>query len=204
MPGSPSKVTIRPRPDRASSKHAFSSPISRCRPTNTPPARLSKAWASSTSAPGCSTLVVTSIASNADNTSEADSGRSDGSLASNRRMRASKDRGHPELCHVGATGGVLMCWPMMATESSPKNGGRPVTISYNMAPREYRSDCGVTSPPMACSGGMYDTVPTIIPSVVRRDRSMATARPKSPILATASLVSQTLPGFKSRWTMPRE
>ena len=33
------------------------------------------------------------------------------------------------LCHVGATGAVLMCCEMMATASSPRNGGRPVSIS---------------------------------------------------------------------------
>ena len=42
---------------------------------------------------------------------------------------------------------------------------------------------------------------TIIPSVVSLERSVATARPKSPILAVPSAVSQTLPGFRSRWTM---
>ena len=26
-----------------------------------------------------------------------------------------------------------MCWPMIATESSPRNGARPQTISYNIA-----------------------------------------------------------------------
>ena len=46
------------------------------------------------------------------------------------------------------------------------------------------------------------SVPTIIPSVVRRERSMATAKPKSPTLATPSALSHTFPGFKSRWTCP--
>ena len=69
-------------------------------------------------------------------------------------MSASSGLGHSFLCHVGATGGVLMCWPMMATESSPRNGGLPHTISYSMAPNEYRSALGLTSPPIACSGGM--------------------------------------------------
>ncbi len=39
-------------------------------------------------------------------------------------------------------------------------------------------------------------VPTIMPSVVRRDRSRAIARPKSPIWAMPSSVNHTLPGFK--------
>ena len=37
--------------------------------------------------------------------------------------------GQSGRCQVGATGVVLRCWPMMATVSSPTNGGRPVTIS---------------------------------------------------------------------------
>ena len=44
-------------------------------------------------------------------------------------IRASKGRGHCPLCQAGATGGVLMCCPKMATESSPRKGGLPVTIS---------------------------------------------------------------------------
>ena len=47
------------------------------------------------------------MASSADSTSEADSGRSDGSLAKRRMIKASKDLGHWLLCHVGLTGGVL-------------------------------------------------------------------------------------------------
>ena len=43
---------------------------------------------------GCSTLVLRLMASRADNTSVADSGRSDGSLANKRRMTASRGRGH--------------------------------------------------------------------------------------------------------------
>ena len=50
---------------------------------------------------------------------------------------------------------------------------------------------------------MYATVPTIIPCCVSRERSSETARPKSPIFATPSEVSQTLPGLRSRCTMPR-
>ena len=41
-------------------------------------------------------------------------------------------------------------------------------------------------------------VPTIMLSVVSLDRSNATAKPKSPILAMPSDVIQTLPGFRSR------
>ena len=41
---------------------------------------------------------------------------------------------------------------MIATESSPTKGGLPVTISYNMAPKEYKSALAVTSPPHGLFG----------------------------------------------------
>ena len=153
---------------------------------------------------GASRSAPTSIDSNAAMTSDAEDGLSVGPFSSSRRTSISNAGGTSGLCHVGATGGVLRCWPIMATSLSPRNGGLPVTISYSMAPREYRSARGVTSPPMACSGGMYRAVPTIMPSWVRRERSLATARPKSPILAVPSAVRSTLPGLRSRWTMPFE
>ena len=137
MPGSPTNVTKRPRPESASSKHPFRSPISRCRPTNTPPAKLSRACPSSVGA-GFKPAPTScrSNASKAANTSVADWGRSAGSLANKRRINASNARGQSLLCQVGATGGVLMCWPMIATGSSPRNGGLPVTISWSIAPNE--------------------------------------------------------------------
>ena len=46
--------------------------------------------------------------------------------------------------------------------------------------------------------GLYEPVPTIMPSVVSLYRSNPTAKPKSPILAMPSDVIQTLPGFRSR------
>ena len=103
---------------------------------------------------GCSTLTSVPTPSRTVRTSEAESGLSSGFFANNLNISASSALGHALLCQVGDTGGVLMCWPMMAMASSPMKGGRPVTISYIMAPREYRSALAVTSPPMACSGGM--------------------------------------------------
>ena len=44
------------------------------------------------------------------------------SFSSNRRINASRAGGMRGLCHDGATGGVLMCWPMTATVSSPRSG----------------------------------------------------------------------------------
>ena len=53
-------------------------------------------------------------------------------------------------------------------------------------------------------GEGWEWVPTIMPSVVSLERSRATARPKSPILAIPSEVSHTLLGFRSRWMIPLE
>ena len=33
------------------------------------------------------------------------------------------------LCHVGETGAVFKCWEITVTASSPRKGGRPVSIS---------------------------------------------------------------------------
>ena len=69
------------------------------------------------------------MAWNASGMEAALSGRSSGSLARERMMSASSARGTSGLCQEGATGAVLMCCEMIATGSSPRNGGRPVTIS---------------------------------------------------------------------------
>ena len=47
-------------------------------------------------------------------------------------------------------------------------GGVPVRISYSSAPRAYTSERGPTRScwPWACSGGMYDGVPTTAPWAV--------------------------------------
>src|SRR5438552_3775473 len=84
-------------------------------------------------------------------TSAAEPGRLLASFSSRRRINASSPEGRSGACQLGATGGVFRCWVMIATLSSPINGGRPVTSSYSIAPSEYRSDLGVTSPPIACS-----------------------------------------------------
>ncbi len=50
-----------------------------------------------------------------------------GSFSSRRRISASRPRGQSGRCQEGATGGVFRCWPMIATDSSPRKGGRPVS-----------------------------------------------------------------------------
>jgi hypothetical protein len=82
------------------------------------------------------------------------SGRSARSFANKRIISESSVCGNDWLCQLSATGGVLMCCPIIAISSSPRNGGLPVTISYSIAPSEYKSDLEVISPPVACSGGI--------------------------------------------------
>ena len=160
MPGSPTSITILPRPDIISSTEDFSS-SSCCRlPTNGLLSTPSIEIDSSSGSSGEETAIAPAImASRAAFTSSADSGRCAGSLESIRSMSASSGLGHSGLCHVGATAAVLMCCPMIATGLSPVNGGLPVTISYIIAPREYRSLRTVISPPIACSGDIYHGVP---------------------------------------------
>jgi hypothetical protein len=80
----------------------------------------------------------------------------------------------------------------------PRNGGRPVSSSYSIAPNAYTSHAGPTSAgfPRACSGAMYAGVPTAAPDSVSRSASASssTASPKSAILGNgpSSVVSGPL------------
>ena len=59
------------------------------------------------------------------------------------------------LCQVGATGAVLTCWLMIATGSSPRNGGRPVDHLVEHRARASRDrERASGARPIACSGGM--------------------------------------------------
>ena len=86
----------------------------------------------------------------------------------------------------------------------PLNGRAPDRHSYRITPRAHTSAGGPRNlaRPAACSGAMYDGVPM---SVCVRVRSVAChfARPKSATFGVPSAASSTLPGFRSRWTMPR-
>ena len=90
---------------------------------------------------------------------------------------------------------------MTETMSSPRNGGRPQSISYITAPSAYRSERGSGSRPSACSGARYATVPSTVPSVVMRLASTFAASPKSPSRAAPSWSSHTFSGLRSRCTI---
>jgi hypothetical protein len=75
------------------------------------------------------TAEALAMASSASSTARALFGRCSGFLARSFRISSSRGFAIAPLCQEGATGGVLMCWEMMATASSPSNGARPVSIS---------------------------------------------------------------------------
>ena len=135
MPGSPTTITSRPLPDSVSSKSAFKPSSSCARPTKRPKDAA------------CVTGVAFSAGSSADTggraarrrwssatTAPASAGRAAGSFSSNASTSASIGGVTFALCHVGETGAVFKCCEMTVTASSPRNGGRPVSISYSEVP----------------------------------------------------------------------
>jgi len=113
-------------------------------------------------------VAVRSIPSRAASTSEVDSGLSDGSFASRRRIKASnvwltRDRHRSRSRQIKGV-----------TPRGMAIGSRLISLDLTYLFCEI---------PYGEGGVVNVSVPTIIPSVVRRERSMATANPKSPILA---------------------
>ena len=83
-----------------------------------------------------------------------------------------------------------ICWYSSAWAVSPRNGGRPVRHSKNVAVAAYTSPAGVAGSPAICSGGAYISVPAGI------GRSPArTAIPKSVSLLAPSPSTRTLSGL---------
>ena len=107
--------------------------------------------------------------------------------------------------------------PMRLAWLFPSKAFFPVAISKRTAPRAKMSLRASASPPSSCSGAMYWNVPRIVPcwvrcwgeAIVGSDVSWVCAacgasvlaRPKSSSL-TPPFVSITLPGLRSRWTIP--
>ena len=101
---------------------------------------------------------------------------------------------------------------------APENAFLPVAISYSTHPNEKMSVRPSASRPSSCSGAMYWNVPRIVPSCVRlfgmlpsavgsdvtadcTGGAIAFANPKSSSF-TPDFVIITLPGFRSRCTIP--
>ena len=81
----------------------------------------------------------------------------------------------------------------------------PVSNSYSTAPKLKTSDRTSVALPCACSGDMYDAVPSTVPAMVRVASSVPCARilasPKSSSLAPL-VVIMMLAGFRSRCRIP--
>jgi len=105
---------------------------------------------------------------------------------------------------------------------APTNARRPVAISYSTQPTAHRSLLASASRPSSCSGARYCGVPTIVPCAVKGVPSVGDSRIGSPVplptpagpvipVTRASpksislapdFVSMTLPGLRSRCTIP--
>ncbi len=111
----------------------------------------------------------------------------------------------------------LMIFMTISGTSSPPNARLPVAISESTVPRENRSVRASTGCPCACSGDMYEAVPTVLPVLVRSggrppstvgdDASMARvcgssaasfASPKSRTFSRSPWVRKRLAGLMSR------
>src|SRR5450759_5130509 len=111
-----------------------------------------------------------------------------------------------------------MIAPIRLARLAPVNAFFPVAISCSTAPSAKMSVRASASFPSSCSGAMYWNVPRMVPLSVRCWPGPASvgkvetppgeglgvralARPKSRSF-TPDFVNITLPGFKSRWTIP--
>ena len=72
------------------------------------------------------------------------------------RQTFSRSRGTRGLSLAGATGSSTSNCRSVSAADSPRNGGRPVSASYKIAPSAYTSAAGPTAPNRgdACSGAM--------------------------------------------------
>ena len=69
-------------------------------------------------------------------------------------MIRSSSAGRSGFSRTGATGARFTMASQIIAEVSPRNGNVPVAISYNTAPKEYRSVRASKSLPRTCSGDM--------------------------------------------------
>src|SRR6266576_3250770 len=105
--------------------------------------------------------------------------RRSGSFSSIRMTPAPRLGGQSGRSSVTGRGRSLKCAYITAMVESPRNGSRPVSISYATTPSEYWSDAPVTSRVSHCSGLMYVGVPTVTPVIVSPSACTTLAIPKS-------------------------
>ncbi len=120
-------------------------------------------------------------------------GRSSGALARQRVTRSRNCSGGPSSW--GSSWTIRYSTP--CDVPSPK-AGLAVAATW---PSAKMSVAAVTVLPAACSGAMKDGVPMVTPLLVSEVASAARAIPKS-MTRGPSDASSTLPGLRSRWTMP--
>ncbi len=136
-------------------------------------------------------------------------------------MTRSKAGGDVGITADTGAGSSFMIEEISDACDEPENAFRPVAISYSTHPNAKMSVRPSASLPSSCSGAMYWNVPRIVPSCVRFSPvaapitvgsdvapddgalvgAIAFASPKSSSL-TPVFVSITLPGFRSRCTIP--
>ena len=130
-------------------------------------------------------------------------GRWAGSRCSRARHKASRSGGTP-WARADGEGGSTVPFIRRTSAAAPRTGARPTSASNRTAPTPYQSHAAVGAAPAACSGAMYEAVPTIqsasSASSPARDRSIAT--PKSSNTTRPSGVTRTFDGLMSRCTLP--
>ena len=108
---------------------------------------------------------------------------------------------------AGGTGRRAMWQWIHSIGSEAENGRLPVTISYSVTPRPYRSlrESSDRFIRPVCSGAMYARVPAITSggAGAARSRRMREAMP-NPVSRTSPLAAatRTLPGLMSLWIRP--
>ena len=86
---------------------------------------------------------------------------------------------------------------------SPLQARRPVSASNRTSPRLYVSDAGVVVAPLGLLGTEVVDRPSVVPGTAPSASAARRAIPKSVTIARPSRESRMLPGFTSRWTIPR-
>ncbi len=81
-------------------------------------------------------------------------------------MIRSNSAGTARFTLEGGAGWRVSSASNAAIDVAPVNGSVPVAISYSTMPNEKTSARASSSSPRACSGDMYATVPSVVPTVV--------------------------------------
>ncbi|GAV44090.1 hypothetical protein Saa2_07049 [Streptomyces acidiscabies] len=127
-------------------------------------------------------------------------GRAAGSLRRQARTRSAMPSGTP--VRSGSSSAMRNISAGIPLSALPK-GSDPVAAYESTEPRQNTSEAGVIRSPRTCSGAMKPGDPIMTPVRVSSGVSPSSARaiPKS-MTRGPSMVTMTLEGLRSRWTMP--